>query len=50
MEHTVKMPCKDGLCKRKDLDGHGFCEECLRGNCKDCYADNCLCALDDHYE
>ncbi len=33
----------------KDLDGHGFCDECLRGNCEGCYADNCICKLDDHY-
>ena len=34
----------------KDIDGHGFCDECLIGNCTDCYISNCLCALDDHYD
>ena len=34
---------------QRDIDGHSFCDECLRGNCKKCYDLKCLCALDNHY-
>ena len=35
---------------RKDIPAHGFCEQCLKGNCKKCIALNCICKLDNHYE
>ena len=34
----------------KDLDAGGICNNCLKGNCKDCTVSNCICALDDHYD